>query len=518
MIQTGSSELSNSPQSEATNSTPGLNSAIFEHIVMNAQVALTITDHEGNICDINDHFLKVTGYDKHELIGNNCSMLSYNTTPKAVYEELWQTIKAGHTWQGQLINRRKDGSLYIADMTISHFQSDSGDVFYYATHKDITQQHQQNIEQRNQEAIFQQVLSSAPIPIALVESHNRVIFGNKKYFQLAELLGGDPTQAFVNQLNEQQRPPSIAEYLGDKQHRTKTLNLTTSNKNEYWLDYILANVPISDISTEAYFNQNCSYCTVIGIIDRTKEKQRVEERRLNTIVQMTNDNKYVHTMQEVMMAMLHQLQGPINMIGSAATILKQTNHSCPGLTAMDDAMASANIALSDIKKAVPERSREALQPVNINQLLSDALAISTKELLEASIEVELRLTPELSCISGKPYRLLLAFKQLIENSVDVLNMAKNDDRQLLITSKESDDEVIVSIEDSGRSIEPHLRHKIFQPFYSTKPTTSSGCHGIGLAIVQQVVNEHSATIEVESSRRLSGSVFRLIFPKIDLAR
>ncbi|MEF1290242.1 nitrogen fixation negative regulator NifL [Vibrio sp. M260118] len=517
MIQTGSSELSNSPQSAATNSTSGLNSAIFEHIVMNAQVALTITDHQGNICDINDHFLQVTGYSKHELIGNNCSMLSYNTTPKAVYEELWQTIKAGETWQGQLINRRKDGSLYIADLTISHFKSDSGEVFYYATHKDITQQHQQNIEQRNQEAIFQQVLSSAPISIALVDSNNRVIFGNKKYFQLAELLEGDPTQTFVDKLIDQKRASSIAQYLGDKKHRTKTLNIT-SNKREYWLDYILANVPISDISTEAYFDDSSSYCTVIGIIDRTKEKQRVEEKRLNTIVQMTNDNKYVHTMQEVMMAMLHQLQGPINMIGSATTILKQANHSCPGLAAMDDAMASANLALSDIKQAVPERNREAIQPVNINQLLSDSLAISTKELLEASVEVELRLAPELSCISGKPYRLLLAFKQLIENSVDELNMAKNDDRQLLITSKESDDEVIVSIEDSGRSIEPELRHKIFQPFYSTKPTTSSGCHGIGLAIVQQVVNEHSASIEVESSRRLRGSVFRLIFPKIDLAR
>ncbi|WP_394153707.1 nitrogen fixation negative regulator NifL [Vibrio maritimus] len=513
MIPKQNSNLTEGPETTAMTPSALFGSAIFKHIVSNAPVAIAITDSTGNMCEVNQCFTVMTGYDREALIGSNCSMLSYQTTPKEVYQALWRTISSGNTWQGRLVNRRKDRSLYIAELTITPFISDCGQTFYYTIQKDVTEQHRLEVEQQNHVALFEQVLSSAPIAMGIIDSQDRIIFSNDNYSKLAQSLSIDPMSKLSKHLECQCGQPSITQYLTDSLTNSQTLCLDEDREpNERWLEYILKTVPYSDIATEAYFDTHTSYCTIIGIIDRTKEKKQVEEKRITTISHITSDNKYVHTLQEVMMATQHQLQGPLNMIESATTILKQNNHACPGLTAMDSAMASAQHALQELKRAIPERQPEALQPVNINQLLADAIAMNTKILIKSSTEVTLNLTSDLPSISGKPYRLLLAFDQLIENAVDAIQQAKQFNGQLLITTEQNDDEVIVSFEDNGCGIPLNMRHRVFQPFHSSKPAIKSGCHGIGLTIVQQVVNDHSASLTIDSSCHDSGTVFRLIFP------
>lgn len=516
MIPIEHSNLTDASEAVSMGTSSLFGTAIFKHIVLNAPIAVAITDSSGNMCEVNDCFVAITGFTRKELVGNNCSMLSYQTTPKEVYVELWNTIRGGDTWKGTLVNRRKNGSLYIADLSITPFKTECGQTFYYTTQKDITEQHRLKIEQKNQAALFEQVLSSAPLSIGIIDSQDRLIFSNDNYGKLTRSLSIDPLVKLSEQLDNQYGEPSITQYLAQNQSKSETLCLGESRAvDEKWLECILKKVPYSDIATEAYFNTNHGYCTIVGIIDRTKEKREIEEKRINTIAHITSDNKYVHTLQEVMMGMLHQLQGPLNMIESATTILKQNNHACPGLKAMDNALESAQTALLEIKQAIPERHPEALQPVNINQLLADSIAINTKLLIKSSTEVTLNLTSDLSHIAGKPYRLLLAFDQLIGNAIDAIQHAKHFNGQLFISTEQYNDEVIVSVEDNGCGIPSNMRHKVFQPFYSTKPAIESGCHGIGLTIVQQVVNEHSASLDVSSRRHSSGTIFRLIFPKLN---
>lgn len=87
--------------------TPAFGLDAYAQILQNAPVAISITDNRGNLLLVNDTFLEVTGYSREELLGNNCSMLSYKATPRSVYESLWGAITRGDHWQGQLINKRK---------------------------------------------------------------------------------------------------------------------------------------------------------------------------------------------------------------------------------------------------------------------------------------------------------------------------------------------------------------------------------------------------------------------------
>ncbi|CAM3918278.1 Nitrogen fixation regulatory protein [Vibrio aerogenes CECT 7868] len=492
---------------------PAFGEEVFAQIVSNAPVAISITDESGNILFVNQTFCNITGYSHEELTGQHSSKLSYKATPRSVYEKLWSAITQGHHWQGQLLNRKKNGDPYIADMSVSRINNGHGEIRYYAIHKDITEEHHLQLHQKNQSLMFEAVLHAAPMAIALVDQQHRAIFKNERFEKMKDNIHTSPVQLLLDTLNDDYGYDSLEEFMGSDTQKYKGIHIGNQGPaHERWFDFILVKIPVSDTTAETYFNREQGFYIVVAINERTREKLLVEERRINSVKLMTRDNKYVHAMQEALMATLHQLQGPFNMIESAINILKRTNAACPGLVAMDEAMNTAVHAMDDIKQAIPERTSEAFQPVNLNLIVKDATSISTDELLMSSTHLNLNLDPSLPVIHGMPHRLVLALKQLIDNAIDAIQVANPQERILQITTYVEDHDVHLAVEDSGGGVAKAIQMKIFHPFFSTKPKHQSGCRGIGLSIVQQVLNEHAATIAMTHSTQLSGAKVLITFP------
>ncbi|NUN98900.1 MAG: PAS domain S-box protein, partial [Candidatus Omnitrophica bacterium] len=80
---------------------------------------VVITDTEGVIQFVNPAFEKATGYTALEALGNKPNLVKSGQHDAAFYEKLWATITAGQTWTGKTVNRRKDGSLYTEEASIS---------------------------------------------------------------------------------------------------------------------------------------------------------------------------------------------------------------------------------------------------------------------------------------------------------------------------------------------------------------------------------------------------------------
>ncbi|MFQ5473124.1 MAG: nitrogen regulation protein NR(II), partial [Dehalococcoidia bacterium] len=103
--------------------------------------AIVITDCEGRIVWTNPAFTRLTGYTEAEAIGQYPRVLKSGRQDRPFYEEMWNTVLAGKTWRGELINRRKDGSLYTEDMTITPVLDDAGNVTnFVAIKQDISEQ------------------------------------------------------------------------------------------------------------------------------------------------------------------------------------------------------------------------------------------------------------------------------------------------------------------------------------------------------------------------------------------
>jgi len=101
--------------------------------------AVFITDREGTILLVNPAFETITGYSREEAVGKNPRILHSGKHDESFYKELWRALGRGEAWTGHFINRRKDGSLYEEDATISPVRDSSGDVVsYVAVKRDVT--------------------------------------------------------------------------------------------------------------------------------------------------------------------------------------------------------------------------------------------------------------------------------------------------------------------------------------------------------------------------------------------
>lgn len=105
--------------------------------------SVVITDLNARIQYVNDAFLRNTGYQREEILGQNPRVLNSGKTPQATYDDLWDKLSHGQSWQGEFLNRRKDGSEYIEWASISPVHEADGLVSCYVAVKlDITERKQ----------------------------------------------------------------------------------------------------------------------------------------------------------------------------------------------------------------------------------------------------------------------------------------------------------------------------------------------------------------------------------------
>ena len=108
-------------------------------ILTHAADGVMLTDAQGTIEYVNPSWERLTGYTAEQALGQNPRILKSGETPPEAYTAMWQNITAGKVWRGQLRNRRPDGTIYDADVTIAPVMNEDGQVVnYVGVQRDIT--------------------------------------------------------------------------------------------------------------------------------------------------------------------------------------------------------------------------------------------------------------------------------------------------------------------------------------------------------------------------------------------
>ncbi len=109
--------------------------------IAQASETIVITDTNGSIEYVNPTFEKITGYTADEALGKNPRILKSGHHDAAFYQKIWQTLSTGRVWKGHLVNKRKDGSLFEEDATISPVRNRNGTIInYVAVKRDVTKE------------------------------------------------------------------------------------------------------------------------------------------------------------------------------------------------------------------------------------------------------------------------------------------------------------------------------------------------------------------------------------------
>ncbi len=131
--------------------------------------AIFITDRQGRIQWANAAFHRLSGYEPVELLGQTPRLLRSGVQDSNFYAGLWQTILSGEVWTGEVVERRKDGSHYVVQQTVTPLRGPDGEVNHFvAIHEDITAR--KEAEAQVQHLAFHDPLTDLP---------NRALFQNR---------------------------------------------------------------------------------------------------------------------------------------------------------------------------------------------------------------------------------------------------------------------------------------------------------------------------------------------------
>jgi len=132
----------------------------FQKRAIDQHSIVSIADVRGDITYVNPKFCEISGFSVEELLGQNHRMLNSGEHPRAMFVDLWRTISSGKVWNGEIKNKKKDGSYYWVDATIIPFLNEKGIPFQYVSIRtDITAHKDDKIVlQRSKEELEQYVL------------------------------------------------------------------------------------------------------------------------------------------------------------------------------------------------------------------------------------------------------------------------------------------------------------------------------------------------------------------------
>ena len=167
----------------------------FEHhYALNKAVILAEKDSEGVITFVNEHFCRISGYSKDELIGATHDLLKSDVHPAEFYSNLWATVKRGEVWNEDVCHRHKNGSLYWVDTVIVPIIDDGEDKpkKYISIRFDIT--NRKNVEQRKSELTkqvnqMQKIESLSRLTSGIAHDFNNILSAIMGYNQLNSYAG-----------------------------------------------------------------------------------------------------------------------------------------------------------------------------------------------------------------------------------------------------------------------------------------------------------------------------------------
>jgi len=161
--------------------------------------SIVITDSNGTILWSNHAFSQLTGYASEEVLGNNSRLLKSGKQDRAFYSNLWATISSGNTWYGEIINRRKDGTVYTEEMTITPVYLGNGGITHYvAIKQDCTSRKIAEDRLRQAEEKYRSIFEDAVIGIFQITPEGRPVSVNRA---LARMHGYDSPEQLLAEVS-----------------------------------------------------------------------------------------------------------------------------------------------------------------------------------------------------------------------------------------------------------------------------------------------------------------------------
>ena len=472
--------------------------------------AIVITDRDGVIVWVNPAFATLTGYTLAEAVGKNPRDLVKSGQHQAtLYHDLWTTILAGRVWHGEMVNRRKDGSLYPEEQTITPVRDAAGVITHFIAIKlDLTESKRAEEVLRLSEERYRLLFENNPLPMWLYDRETlRFLAVNdsvvQHYGYTREELAAMSTTQFHPGEDVAMLMKALDEAVGgplrmrEWRHRRK--------------DGSMIHVEVMARSLE----YNGRPARLVIATDIT-EKKLLEEKFLHA--------QRLESIGLLAAGIAHDLNNVLAPIMFVAPLLRRSLSNPQDLKVLATLEQSAARGAGLVKQILgfAHTGTSELHLTQVKHLARDIVSV-IEQTFPKSIHLEPTIPTDLWPVFGNATQIHQMLLNLCINARD--SMPQGGTLRLTARNRRLDAVeagaiagarpgpwIVIEIADTGTGIPPEILARIWEPFFTTKAVGKGT--GLGLSTVRGLVASHQGFIELHTEVG-RGSVFRLFLPAAD---
>ena len=457
--------------------------------------AVVVTGVDRRVLAVNQAAADLLGWQVGDLVGQPISD-QVAASERAHVAEQETLVFAGEPrrYETKILNHETGEERDVA-VSSGPFRVDDELIGTVATLRDITEPKRAQDTLSRSEARYRNLVESASDAIVTLDANGRFTTVN----HAAEIISGYRREELVGQwfapmLSDDELPKALAHfqkalagetglfetqfYRKDGEGRTISVTYSTPQRDEEVL------------------------CLIRDVTDQKMlQEQLIQSEKMSAIGQLVS-------------GVAHELNNPLAGISAFAQLLLAEKRFPPDQrtaaeTIYSEARRASRIVQNLLTFARQHKAEKG--PAAINQVLDDTLELRGYELRVRGIDVRREYDEALPDTMGDAHQLQQVFLNLITNAEQAMERAEGRHHRLTVRTRRSGDAIRIEVEDTGSGVPANLLERIFNPFFTTKPTGHGT--GLGLSISLGIVREHEGRIWAENAPQ-GGARFVVELPVI----
>jgi PAS domain S-box-containing protein len=482
----------------------------YEKVVEGLEEMICVVDREYRYALANRAFLNYRGMERDQVVGYLVSELLTPSVFDRVVKE-----KLDECFRGKIVNyelRYDYPDLGPRDLFISYYPIEGPEGIDRAACilRDVTERNQAERAAREWQKRLE-LAEKAGLRIGLWDwdlNANTVIWSDETYRQWGyarETFSGRVEDA-VTRIHPEDRcrvEEAIRRALAGNSEYAAQYRVVHPYGNTCWID--AHGVVVREGPTH-----------MLGISIDITDLKKTEQSLQSAKIELGRVNRIL-TMGELTASIAHEINQPLTAVvtnGSAS--LRWLAMQPPNLEEAREAMAESireaqrsSQVITRIR-ALLNKEPQQMQPLTVNAIIREVLALSATDLIRAGVTVHTELASDLPEVPGDPIQLQQVMLNLIVNGMDAMREVTNQPRRLFIKSAKHPAGVLVQVQDSGVGFDSNQADRIFEPFFTTRPKGI----GMGLSISRSIIEAHGGRLWAAPGP-VQGAVFQFNLPKAD---
>lgn len=458
---------------------------------LNEYAILSQTDDRGVITEVNEKFCEISGYSREELVGQDHRVINSGHHSQEYMQNLWQTIKSGRVWRGEIRNKTKQGAYYWVDTTITPVFSQEGRVQgfisfrYDVSHRRRADQAARAIAELRKDYIDTDSLSF--LSASLLSGGLRLLSACRG--EICVRYSDDELQI------QKQNPLELAASSGQSLEQTR-FPLMHRGQELGWIKYWHrpGALPDEAVADFRLFFDDASGLVVRWIAVNTARRNLEQERKIN------EHQARLASIGEMGAGVAHEINNPLSILQGHIDLVRMALQGEANQRAFEslNKIEEASERIGRITKTLTSFARKESDTTDFDpaRVLIDTVNFVTTIYKTDRIQITTDIAGCPGVVRGSSHLYQQAVLNLLSNARDAMS-EQDTERSISVTleSNQTNQEVCLKIADTGPGIPDDIADSVFEPYFTTKKMGKGT--GMGLAMVKQTFADLGGDVALE---------------------